>query len=118
MNPKKDNDVMRQMKLLYGNRAVPHLPVGFDYSLTIKKLKQHYSEKFLCSYLGYADRAGLNKIEKGGIPNHLIGEALFVLFKDTFETKPPMYDLQANGFTATEQKEHSAYLSMQRKQLK
>lgn len=118
MTPKKNDEVKVQMTLLYGQRAVPHPPVGFNYALTIKKLKQRYTEKFLCNYLGYADRAGLNKIENGAIPNHLIGEALFVLYKDTFNTKPPMYDLQANGFTAVEQSEHSAYLSQHQKQNK
>ncbi len=120
MNPKKEMTVIEELRRLYPNLKgrIPRIPVGFNYSKTVLELQQVYSEKFIIEYLDYSHRESLRQIEDGTIPNHLIGEALYALYEDTFGKPPPMIDLQAIGLKPAEQEEHLAYLNRQRKRQK
>ena len=75
----------------------PAVPSGFDYILAINDLLERLTYEEIRQYLGYDSRSAITAILGGAIPSHIAGQALWVLYRDTFGKKPPMTVFQADG---------------------
>ncbi len=75
------------------------LSVGFDYALAMRKLNQRYTYLELADLLGYASSGSIHKLINGALPNHPVGEAIWVLYRETFGEKPPHGENQARGLS-------------------
>lgn len=64
--------------------------VGFDYVEAILDLRKRFTYAQLIQKLGYESPAAINKILAGAVPSHERGEALYVLYRETFGRKPPL----------------------------
>lgn len=63
---------------------------GYDYAQAVRELNQRFSYELIAQLCGYARENGVRKIANGGtIPSHPLGEALYILYVETFERKPP-----------------------------
>lgn len=73
--------------------------VGFDYSQAILELSQKMTYSAIAKALGYNSKSSVNKIAGGVTPSHVRGEALWVLYVETFGRKPPRSLAQEKGTT-------------------
>lgn len=71
--------------------------VGFDYARSILELGQKMTYDDIARALGYKSKSSVNKIISGITPSHIRGEALWVLYTETFGRKPPHNTTQAKG---------------------
>jgi len=77
--------------------------VGFDYVGALKELLEKFTYEELADLLGYKSGGSLTAIVKGKtIPSHIHGEALWALYHDTFNRKPPMSPIQKNACEVSE----------------
>ncbi len=75
-----------------------HERVGYDYAQALRELLQKFTYEELADRLGYKSGGSLTGILKRNItPSHIHGEAIWSLYRDTFNRKPPMSDLQKNA---------------------
>lgn len=72
----------------------PAVEAGFDYVHTILALREHYSYASIAEYCGYEGRASISYMLNGGVPSHPQGEALYILYFETFGKKPPVKNVQ------------------------
>lgn len=61
---------------------------GFDYGQALRELNKNFSYNDL-SCLCDCTENGLRKILKGTTPSHPTGEAIYILYVETFNKKPP-----------------------------
>lgn len=64
--------------------------VGFDYSKAVRELTHKMSYRILIEKLGYESKGTIYHLIKGGIPDHIHGEAIWALYLETFGRKPPL----------------------------
>ena len=65
--------------------------VGFDYAQAILELSHKYTYQQIARAIGYASKGSIKKIlSEGTVPSHIIGEALWDLYIDTFGRKPKL----------------------------
>jgi len=76
----------------------PPVPVGFYYAQALLDLRNRLTYAQISERLGYDGASSISDIiNKGVIPSHIRGEALFVLYVEIFGHKPPMSPAQASG---------------------
>ena len=64
--------------------------VGFDYAQTVRELNQLLSHEQIASVCGYNSRRSVINLMGGKTtPSHTHGEALYILYVETFNRKPP-----------------------------
>lgn len=71
-----------------------HQGFGFDYAQAIKDLLKKFTYSEIVDRLGYRSVGSLTAILDGKIPSHMHGEALWVLYRETYGRKPPLMPLQ------------------------
>lgn len=75
---------------------------GFDYAQAIRELNRLFSYEEIGLSCGYAGREGINDIvNRGRKPSHEIGEAIYILYVETFNRKPPAKRAQSSAQAAT-----------------
>ena len=67
-----------------------HEMVGYDYVAAIREINEVMTYTEMCRALGYGSPQSISKILDGAIPSHTHGEALYALYRDLFDRKPPM----------------------------
>lgn len=77
--------------------AEPYVAVGFDYSRALLELRNVYTYAKIAEFCGYAQAAQIGHLIRGHIPNHPRGEAIYALYLETFNRKPPMAEAQRAG---------------------
>lgn len=115
---KLKSEFVEQLGRMYARRkraGIPQIaPIGFDYATALDELSKVYRQAFLLGELGYklTSRDVIRDIKDGTlIPNHLAGEALYVLYTATFPKRPvPMHPLQKAGLTGEEEKKFLVYI--------
>ena len=76
----------------------PFVPVGFDYTLTVLRIRGVLSYEQIAEYCGFASKKDVYRIvNESYIPRHPQGEALWALHLELFHEKPPMASDQAHG---------------------
>lgn len=75
----------------------PHVPVGFDYAAAVEKLHSKLSYAHIAEFCGYETAVSLLKVSRGATPSHPQGEAIWVLYRNTFGQRPPVTEEQAIG---------------------
>jgi len=75
--------------------------VGFNYSLTVMELLRVYRHRDLAERLGYESPGALQYVLNGSIPSHIQGEAIWALYLDTFQRKPPLQRVARTGNRTT-----------------
>lgn len=75
----------------------PSVPVGFNYSMALLAIRKHRTYEEIAAYLGYDSVGAIGKVIQGSVPSHPVGEAIYVLYRELFGTKPPMSSSQATG---------------------
>lgn len=74
-----------------GRRVNPIAPlVGFDYAKATLELLAVYSYETVAEAIGYKSNASITRLLEGQVPPHVQGEALWSLYIQTFDRKPPM----------------------------
>lgn len=68
----------------------PFAPVGFDYCGAALDLLRVMTYERLAEALGYQSKGSVSQILDGAVPSHVQGEALWALYLQTFNRKPPM----------------------------
>jgi len=66
----------------------PSVPSGFDYSLALLKIRAKMTYQEIAEYIGYESANGVYKVISGSIPNHKVGEAIYILYFEMFGEKP------------------------------
>lgn len=77
--------------------ATPIVPVGFDYTAALKRIRTRMSLAVIADYLGYESRAGVQRVINGSVPSHPQGEAIWALYVELFNEKPPHSPEQLQG---------------------
>lgn len=76
----------------------PAVPVGFDYSAALLRIRGKRTYAEIAEYCGYEDGSAISKIIQGDRePSHKRGEAIWVLYLELFGEKPPRSHAQAAG---------------------
>jgi len=78
-----------------------HEKVGFDYAQAMVELLKRFTYREIADHLGYNSVGSITAVLGGKIPSHLHGEALWLLYRDTFGRRPPLSGVQqiANSLT-------------------
>lgn len=71
--------------------------VGYDYAQTILELSHRMTYDQIARAVGYKNKSSVHMILDGSVPSHDRGEALWVLYQETFGRKPPHTAVQAKG---------------------
>ena len=71
---------------------LPILPhqVGFDYAAALRELHEVMTLAQIAEVCGYESKGSVLNVLNGGIPSHPQGEAIYVLYVETFNRKPPL----------------------------
>lgn len=75
--------------------------VGFDYVAAMNDLLAKFTYSEIAAKLGYKSTGSITAILKGHSPAHQHGEALWALYIETFNRKPPLSDVQNNANSLT-----------------
>ncbi len=75
----------------------PAVPVGFDYAKALKEICPFMSYQAIADYIGYASNSSIERVINGATPPHPQGEAIWALYREMFEGKPPVSEHQAAG---------------------
>lgn len=70
-------------------RELNRSEVGFDYSRAVLELNRRWSYEQIAGFCGYKSKSPIADIVGGAIPNHPAGERLYILYVETFGSKPP-----------------------------
>ena len=78
-----------------------HLGLGYDYVRAVADLLEKFTYQELATRLGYRSVGSVTSMLDGKVPSHLHGEALWLLYEQTFKRRPPLTDAQriANSLT-------------------
>ncbi len=75
----------------------PFVPVGFNYKAAIQRISAELSYAKIAEYLGYESKASVLNILNGSVPAHPQGEAIWALYKEMFNERPPLTPQQESG---------------------
>ena len=64
--------------------------VGFDYSRAILELRKQLTYRQIAEAVGYNSIHAIEKIIAGTTPSHIRGEAIWALYLQMFNKKPPL----------------------------
>lgn len=97
--PRREKRAAMERKLEELTRRMWHADVapGFDYQHAVRRLVDpfHYSYEQLADFLRYKSKSSVARILDGVVePSHSRGEALYILYVETFGEKPPFKKLQ------------------------
>ena len=78
-----------------------HVQVGFNYVQAMIDLLTKFTYREIAERLGYSSVGSITAVLSGKVPSHLHGEALWLLYRDTFGRRPPLSAVQqiANSLT-------------------
>ena len=78
-----------------------HEQGGFDYTQAMRDLLERFTYSEVAVKLGYRSVGSVTSILKGMAPSHLHGQALWMLYRSTFNRRPPLTTAQkiANSLT-------------------
>ena len=68
---------------------IPMVQAGFNYAAALLKLRARYTYDQIAEYCGYESKGSVSDILAGKTPLHPQGEAIFILYVETFGHKPP-----------------------------
>lgn len=72
----------------------PTIPVGFDYALALLRIREHMTYEQIAEVCGFSDKQSIGRVvNEGLIPNHPQGEAIFAVYVELFQQKPPMQEV-------------------------
>lgn len=71
--------------------------VGYDYVQAMVDLLTKFTYREIADRLGYKSTGSIAAVLKGHEPSHQQGEAMWALYLDTFNRKPPMTEAQRAG---------------------
>jgi hypothetical protein len=66
----------------------PPIQAGFDYIQAILELRNVKSYSEIAYFCGYDSKRSISQIINGTEPSHAHGEALYILYVETFGRKP------------------------------
>lgn len=69
----------------------PYVQAGYDYPAAILELRNRFTYDEIAQYCGYESSKSIGWILRGKEPKHRSGEALYILFVETFGRKPPQH---------------------------
>lgn len=72
-----------------GSRKTPLVEAGFDYVRALLDLRTRFTYDHIAEYCGYDSKGTIASILSGAIPLHPQGEAIYILYVETFGRKPP-----------------------------
>lgn len=75
----------------------PLIPVGFDYARAILDIRREMTYEQIAEVIGLPDKQSVSRIVAGTIPHHPQGEAIWALYRELFNTNPPMPEANAKG---------------------
>ncbi len=75
----------------------PAVPVGFDYAAALMAIREQMSYAVIADYVGYESSSSVQRVIDGAIPPHPQGEAIWALYRELFEDKPPISEEQTAG---------------------
>lgn len=78
----------------------PPIPVGFNYAQALLEIRKRMTYEEIAAFIGYENASSVAQIIKGRIPNHPQGQAIWVLYVELFDKKPPMTTLEAAGVSS------------------
>lgn len=61
---------------------------GYNYKRAVLRLRSRMTDSALAKKLGYSHRNSILKLVNGAIPLHPVGEAIYILYVETFGEKP------------------------------
>lgn len=65
--------------------------VGFDYARTVLEINRAgWSYEQIALFCGYESKGTIAGIIQGAMPGHREGEALYILYVELFNRKPPL----------------------------
>ena len=78
-----------------------HRQLGFDYVQAMVDLLTKFTYREIAERLGYNSVGSITAVLDGKVPSHLHGEALWLLYRATFDRRPPLSSVQqiANSLT-------------------
>lgn len=77
--------------------TAPIVPVGFDYAAALLRIRGERTYAQIAEYCGYDSPQAIGKVINGAIPAHPQGEAIWALYRELFDEKPPHNYAQASG---------------------
>ena len=63
---------------------------GFDYRQAVLDINRRWSYEKIARFCGYESKGSIARVAAGGVPSHPIGEALYILYVEMFNRKPPL----------------------------
>lgn len=66
----------------------PPIQAGFDYSRALLELRRRFTYDEIAQACGWESRSSVARILTGTVPHHPQGEALYILYVETFKRKP------------------------------
>lgn len=72
-----------------GSKKTPLVQAGYDYAMAILELRSRFTYDRIAEFCGYESKGAIANILCGGIPLHPQGEAIYILYFETFGRKPP-----------------------------
>ena len=66
----------------------PPIQAGFDYPVTLLELRTVMSYEEIAAACGWESKSSIVRVLNGAIPAHPQGEALYILYVETFGRKP------------------------------
>ena len=73
----------------------PPVEAGFDYVKALLELRTQFTYEYIAERCGYESKGSITKTLAGAIPPHPQGEAIYILYVETFGRKPPNVSLGA-----------------------
>lgn len=64
--------------------------VGFDYISALREILKRLTYEEAAYRLGYSSTGGVTAVLKGRVPSHKHGEAIWALYLELFNRKPPL----------------------------
>ena len=71
-------------------RVPLHELVGFDYVAALREILNQLTYEECAYRVGYSSTGGVTAVLKGRVPSHKHGEAIWALYLELFDRKPPL----------------------------
>ena len=65
------------------------IQAGFDYPAAVLELRRVMPYEQIAVRCGFGSASGISAILAGAVPSHPRGEAIYILYVETFNKKPP-----------------------------
>jgi hypothetical protein len=66
----------------------PYVKAGYDYAGAVKRLKTVHTFEKIAGFCGYESVLSVRRVLQGSIPSHPQGEAIYIMYVETFGEKP------------------------------